>query len=142
MSLDTRVTDFMRVLKADTGVTAYVNASNIVLGYNTTNVSYPMISVIPPVDNSIAKFGSKNSSVGNRESNVDGTFQVEIYSDNPNGGARKCGLISDAIKKALSFTNVSGCASFTKSSGPFYYEDEAQHWRLVERWSYLNVDSD
>ena len=142
MSLDTRVTDFMRVLKADTGITSYVNAGNIVLGYNTTNISYPMIAVLPPVDNSVGKFGCKNSSVGNRESKVDGTFQVEIYCDNPNGGARKCGLISDAIKKALSFNNVSGCTSFTKSSGPFYLDNDLNAWRLVERWNYMSVDSD
>lgn len=142
MSLDTRVTDFMRVLKADATITSYVNASNIKLGYDISDMSYPLIAVVPPVDNSVGRLGSAISTAGNRASNVSGTFQVEIYCDVPNGGARKCGLISDAIKKALLSTSVSGCKGFSKSSGPFYFDDGLHAWRMVERWNYVNVDYD
>jgi hypothetical protein len=140
MTLDTRVTDFMRVLKADTTITSYVTASNIKLGYDTSTIDYPMIAIVPPVDNSVGRFGSKVASAGNRASDVNGTFQVEIYCDLPNGGARKCGLISDAIKSCLLTTSVSGCKAFRKTSGPFYMDDETHVWRMVERWNYTNID--
>ena len=135
------IDNLISILKSDATLTSMVSANDIKVGWVSTVENFPCIVITLISENAVGRIGYKSSSSGNKLRYDTGTFQIDVYVQNEDGGARKAGQICDRIEKLL-LPSITGIDAMSKSGDVMMYDDEMNVWRRSMRWDYKVIHAD
>ena len=135
------VDNLISTLRNDATLTSMVPSSDIKVGWVSKVENFPCIIVTLVGGTAKGRLGYNTATSGEKLRTDTGTFQIDVYTTDEGGGARKAGEICDRIEKVL-LPNITGISGLNKTSDVMMYDDEQHVWRRSMRWDYLVVRAD